>query len=106
MRTTWNTKRLYTRAGQRIAAELVTAKNVVIFADTDRYVDGVIDLTQYPPACGTITNPDQLKAYAQYHYDYGNYNKTHRPDYVETQRVIQSLYRYANESAPVLGKDV
>lgn len=42
MHASWNTKRLYTEAGQRMAA-VVLSDNEVAFADVDRGIDGIME---------------------------------------------------------------
>lgn len=61
---TWNTGRMYSGKGQRIAAIAVDDK--IAFADIDRGIDGVL-MTPY------TGDPDKLQGFVMAEYDMCNY---------------------------------
>ena len=61
---TWNTRRLYTEHGQRIAAQVVG--NTVYFTDVDRCIDGKFP---WDPIPGLSTVKDDVT----WHYDFNKY---------------------------------
>lgn len=93
MKATWNTGCLYTRAGQRIGAEVIVTQEqsgcIVIFTDIDRGVDGEFPLARVP------ADADKLRALVSAHYDYHDY--TFCRDYEK----MRSLARWTMTEAPL-----
>lgn len=89
--TAFNTGRLYTKAGQRIAAEYDPQKRRILFSDTDRMVDGVIE------QAGIMSNAREVESVTMHRYDYGQYDGASKP---EDRTRIDELHKYARENAP------
>jgi hypothetical protein len=90
MITCFNTKRIYTEFGQRIAAELLPSGEV-LFVDIDRGIDGLIEA----PRLVTLEDGQKLQQFTLSNYDNGNYYC-----YGYDQRTVASLKEYAEKHAP------
>jgi hypothetical protein len=67
MKYKWNTKRLYTKEGQKMRAE-TQADGTILFADDSRCIDGRIRTPLYP-----ITNEFLFRDYVMNAYDHNHY---------------------------------
>lgn len=76
----WNTGRVYTKHGQRIAAEVLDDLSVRFF-DADRGIGGVIDPDDIVRENEVLqkykSDGERLRDYVMYRYDYNKY----RADY-------------------------
>jgi len=97
----FNTGRLYTSAGQRIAAKL-TADGGILFVDVDRMIDGYIPADKVRELQLTLSHRDVLWAY-DHHDRSGCYNGRYKGS-VNSQEEIAALRRYAGEHAPALAR--
>lgn len=69
----WNTRRLYTTAGQRIAAAYLIDQDLVVFVDIDRRITGRFAVDEaLAPLLGDAWD---LRAEVMYRYDHGDYRE-------------------------------
>lgn len=69
----WNTRRLYTIAGQRIAAAYLIDQDLVVFVDIDRGITGRFAVDDaLAPLLGDAWD---LRAEVMYRYDHGDYRE-------------------------------
>lgn len=70
----WNTRRLYSKAGQRIAAAFLVDFDLVVFVDIDRGIEGrfAVDAEM----ASLITDASDLRAEVMYRYDRGLFRES------------------------------
>jgi hypothetical protein len=91
---TWNTGRMYSDKGQRIAAT-VLEDGRVMFADVDRMIDGITN-ADYPYGIGLANSV--IQRFVMDEYDYGriSYGYYGFGDYEKGSELMQALKDAAN----------
>lgn len=70
----WNTRRLYSEAGQRIAAAFLVDLDLVVFVDVDRGIEGRFAVDE--DMASLITDARDLQAEVMYRYDRGEFRES------------------------------
>ena len=70
----WNTRRLYSAAGQRIAAAFLIDYDLVVFVDIDRGIEGKFPVDA--ELASLITDERDLRAEVMYRYDRGEFRES------------------------------